>query len=163
VVIIPDHSDCWATEFPDGRYLAGNHSGDVPGRLEDMRFLLDELAVLNTSDPRLAGRMDLDRIGLFGGSYGGVVAQTCRSDSRVKGVLLYDATNLGANAGALPRPFLVALGAANLFYSEDVPATRACHKQKQQRWVEMRVIGKDVVSASGPEGARIRLQARSLF
>ena len=29
VVVSMDHVDCWATEFPDGRYLAGNHSGDV--------------------------------------------------------------------------------------------------------------------------------------
>jgi dienelactone hydrolase len=121
VVMIVDHPDCWATEFPDGRYLAGNHSGDVPGRLKDMQFLLDQLAVLNTSDPLLAGRLDLDRIGVYGGSMGGMVVKTCASDSRVKCALLYDATNIQSLCPAgLQKPFLVALGENNAFYSEDL-------------------------------------------
>jgi dienelactone hydrolase len=120
VVVAIDHSDCWATEFPDGRYLAGNHSGDVPGRLKDMTFLLDKLAVLNTGDPLLAGRLDLDRIGVSGASYGGMVVETCRSDSRVKCAVLYDATNIQSLSPAgLQKPFLVALGESNYFYSED--------------------------------------------
>jgi dienelactone hydrolase len=120
VVVAIDHTDCWATEFPDGRYLAGNHSGDVPGRLKDMTFLLDELAVLNTSDPLFAGRLDLDRIGVSGGSYGGMVVKTCGSDSRVKCALLYDAMNIQSLCPAgLQKPFLVALGESNSFYSED--------------------------------------------
>jgi dienelactone hydrolase len=119
VVVAIDHTDCWATEFPDGRYLAGNHSGDVPGRLKDMTFLLDELAVLNTGDPLLAGRLDLDRIGVSGGSMGGMVVETCRSDSRVKCALLYDATNVQLNPAGLQKPFLVALGESNYFYSQD--------------------------------------------
>jgi hypothetical protein len=73
VVVAIDHSDCWATEFPDGRYLAGNHSGDVPGRLKDMTFLLDKLVELNAADPLFEGRLDLERIGVSGGSFGGMV------------------------------------------------------------------------------------------
>lgn len=120
VVVAIDHTDCWATEFPDGRYLAGNHSGDVPGRLKDMTFLLDELAVLNTGDPLFAGRLDLDRIGVSGGSYGGMVVKTCGSDSRVKCALLYDAMNIQSLCPAgLQKPFLVALGESNAYYSED--------------------------------------------
>jgi dienelactone hydrolase len=119
VVVIVDHTDCWASEFPDGRYLAGSSSGDVPGRLKDMQFLIDELAVLNTSDPLFAGRLDLDRIGVYGGSYGGMVVETCRSDSRVKCAVLYDATNVQLNSAGLQKPFLVALGESNYFYSED--------------------------------------------
>jgi len=119
VVAAIDHPDCWASEFPDGRYLAGNRSGDVPGRLKDMTFLLDQLAVLNTSDPLFAGRLDLDRIGVSGGSMGGMVVETCRSDSRVKCVVLYDATNVQLNSAGLQKPFLVALGETNSYYSED--------------------------------------------
>ena len=119
VVVAMDHTDCWATEFPDGRYLAGNHSGDVWGRLKDMTFLLDELAVLNTGDPLFAGRLDLDRIGVSGGSYGGMVVETCRSDSRVKCAGLYDATNVRLHPAGLQKPFLVALGESNYFYSDD--------------------------------------------
>jgi dienelactone hydrolase len=119
VVAAIDHPDCWATEFPDGRYLAGNHSGDVPGRLKDMTFLLDQLAVLNTSDPIFSGRLDLDRIGVSGGSMGGMVVETCRSDSRVKCAVLYDAGNVQLNPAGLQKPFLVALGETNSCYSED--------------------------------------------
>lgn len=121
VVVTVDHTDCWATEFPDGRYLVGNRSGDVPGRLKDMTFLVDELAVLNTGDPLFADRLDLDRIGIYGGSMGGMVVETCRSDNRVKCALLYDATNIQSLCPAgLQKPFLVALGESNYFYSEDV-------------------------------------------
>ena len=63
VVVAMDHTDCWATEFPDGRYLTGNHSGDVAGRLTDMQFLLDEVTRLNNGDPMFAGRLDLNCIG----------------------------------------------------------------------------------------------------
>ena len=118
VVVTVDHPDCWATEFPDGRYLAGNHSGDVPGRLKDMKFLIDELAVLNSGDPILAGRIDLDRIGVSGGSYGGMVVETCRSDSRVKCAAVYDATNLRLNTAGLQKPFMVALGESNYNYGD---------------------------------------------
>lgn len=114
VVVTMDHTDCWATEFPDGRYLAGVWSGDVPGRLKDMQFLLDEVSVLNTSDPLFAGRLDLDRIGVCGGSFGGMVVETCRSDGRVKCAMLWDATNLRLNTAGLQKPFLVAQGEGSL-------------------------------------------------
>jgi dienelactone hydrolase len=121
VVVGVDHSDCWASEFPDGRYLAGNHSGDIPGRLKDMTFLLDELERLNSSDPLFAGRLDLERIGGSGSSFGGTVVETCRTDSRMKCVAIWDATNIQAlsNAG-LQKPLLIFMGENNFFYSEDL-------------------------------------------
>jgi dienelactone hydrolase len=119
VFVAMDHTDCWATEFPDGRYLVGSSSGDVPGRLKDMQFLLDELAVLDASDPLFAGRLDLSRIGVAGASYGGMVVETCRSESRVKCAALWDATNVQLNSAGLQKPFLIALGESNYFYSED--------------------------------------------
>jgi len=119
VVVATDHPDCWATEFPDGRYLSGNHSGDVTGRLKDMQFLLDELARLDSGDPLFAGRLDLDHIGVYGSSYGGMVVETCRSESRVKCAALWDATNVQLNNAGLQKPFLAALGENNGFYSED--------------------------------------------
>jgi hypothetical protein len=106
VVILPDHPDCYATEFPDGRYLAGNRSGDTPGRFKDFQFLLDELARLQASDPFFAGRLDLNRIGLYGLIYGGMVAEVCRRDERVKCVALLEAENLQLPAAGLQKPFL---------------------------------------------------------
>lgn len=37
----------------------------------DIKFLLDELAQLNISDPRFQGRMDLNQVGVVGQSFGG--------------------------------------------------------------------------------------------
>jgi dienelactone hydrolase len=121
VVVAIDHPDCWATEFPDGRYLAGNRSGDVQGRLKDMTFLLGKLAELNAVDPLFMGRLDLDRIGVQGGSYGGMVVKTCASDDRLKCAVFWDATNIQSLCpNGLQKPFLVALGESNAFYSEDL-------------------------------------------
>ncbi len=85
------------------------HHGGVTGRLKDMQFLLDELALINTGDPLFAGRLDLDRVDVSGGSYGGMVVETCRSDSRVKCAVLYDVMNVRLNPAELQKPFLVAL------------------------------------------------------
>jgi dienelactone hydrolase len=120
IVVALDHPDCWATEFPDGRYLLGNQAGDVPGRLMDNQFLLNELAVVNNSDPILAGKLDLDHIALFGVSFGGEVVQTARSDSRVKCVAIYDATNVLPGGPGLQKPLLVMAGQTNLFSAEDL-------------------------------------------
>jgi predicted dienelactone hydrolase len=64
----------------------------VSSRLKDIQVLLEELGRMDTSDPLLAGRLDLGRIGMIGFSYGGgTAAETCRRDSRVKCVALLDA------------------------------------------------------------------------
>ncbi|HNQ89145.1 MAG TPA: hypothetical protein PKM73_11065 [Verrucomicrobiota bacterium] len=106
VVVAPDHDDCYRTEFPDGRYLAGTGSGDSSGRFSDFTFLLDEMARLNDGDPLFAGRLDLDRIGIYGLIYGGMVAEMCRRDARLKCVALLEAENLQVPAAGLQKPFL---------------------------------------------------------
>jgi predicted dienelactone hydrolase len=65
------------------RYLAG-----------DASFTLDRLTALNQDDPNgvLTGRLDLERIGLFGHSLGGIVgAEACRLETRLRACLLEDA------------------------------------------------------------------------
>jgi dienelactone hydrolase len=119
VVVALDHSDCWASEFPDGRYLAGNRNGDLAGRLKDMQFLLNQLVVLDSSDPSFAGRLDLERVGVLGFSFGGEVVETCRTNSTVKCAAIYDATNLQLNSAGLQKPLLVMLGQTTEFFSED--------------------------------------------
>jgi dienelactone hydrolase len=118
VVLAPDHPDCWATQFLDGRYLKGG-SHDVSGRLKDMTFLVDELARMNQSDPLFAGRLDLDRIAVSGQSAGGMVVETCRTNSRVKCAAIWDATNLQLNTNGLQKPFLAAVGQFGLFFNEN--------------------------------------------
>jgi hypothetical protein len=106
VVLAPDHPDCHKTEFPDGRYLAGASSGDTGGRLLDFQFLLDEVERLDAGDPFFGARLDLNRIGIYGLIYGGMVAEVCRRDARVKCAALLEAENLQVPAAGLQKPFL---------------------------------------------------------
>ena len=71
---------------------------------QDVTFTLRKLAELNQADPsgRLTGRLDLQRIGIFGVSLGGIVAaEACRIEARLKACLVMDApmgravTNIG--------------------------------------------------------------------
>lgn len=52
---------------------------------DDQRFVIDSLASLQTSDPILAGHLDLQRVGVFGMSMGGSASViTCSLDSRCR-------------------------------------------------------------------------------
>ena len=99
IVAAVDHEDCHATAYPDNRGTRFMPPGSVPtssalvsSRLKDIQVLLEELGRMDSSDPLVAGRLDLDRIGMIGmSSGGGTAAETCRRDSRVKCVALLDA------------------------------------------------------------------------
>ncbi|MBU6402565.1 MAG: hypothetical protein KGS61_19780, partial [Verrucomicrobia bacterium] len=112
VVIAPDHTDCFGTDFPGGPYLVGTSSTDpsaidYPNRFKDFQFLLDELTHLQAEDPLLAGRLDLSRVGIYGMSAGGMTAEMCRRDDRLKCVALLDAVCcLQLPASGLQKPFL---------------------------------------------------------
>ena len=87
VVVGLDTSDTTTSVFPDGTVVHGQAVGStsIEDRLHDLQFVIDELANLNASDPRLGGRLDLDKIGVFGWSLGGATAaQLCLRDSRCK-------------------------------------------------------------------------------
>ncbi len=69
-------------------------NGIIPYFAQDVGFTLDELASINTSDPKgiLTGKMDLEQTGVFGMSLGAMVgAETCLNDPRIKACLLEDA------------------------------------------------------------------------
>ncbi len=116
VVVSIEHTDCWGTQFPDGRYLRGNLGAPTDDRRKDMKFLVDELTVLDSGDPLFNGRLDLNRIGVFGMSSGGIVIDTCRTDSRVKCAAIWDGDSFLQNNSGLQKPFLAALGQTNLSY-----------------------------------------------
>lgn len=99
--------------LPDGRIIArspaanvenanGNLADPVVGKLlamwaSDTTFVVDQLQRLN-DDPseRFAGRMDLQRLGMFGHSFGGATAlEFCREDSRCKAALDMDGIPFG--------------------------------------------------------------------
>jgi predicted dienelactone hydrolase len=115
--------------FPDGRVIARtpeNNADLVSGPQQeqlankllqawsaDMRFALDQLERLNTSDPsgRFLGRLDMQRIGVFGHSLGGATAlQFCHDDSRCKAGIDVDGAPLGSVvADGVTQPFMFLL------------------------------------------------------
>lgn len=97
------------TVFPDGRVALNNPAmlpaagGTQPGDQElrekaaaiavaDQRFVMDQLEQLNAGrlDSRFAGKLDLQRIGLTGVSYGAAMVWTCHLDARCKAGLTQD-------------------------------------------------------------------------
>jgi uncharacterized repeat protein (TIGR03803 family) len=92
VVIGLDTRNTVASVLPNGSVIYGQPQAssvagvdaDVEAHLQDSRALLDQLGTLN-ADPRLGGRLDLQRIGIFGFSLGGATAgQLCLRDPRCK-------------------------------------------------------------------------------
>ena len=78
-----------------------------------MGFALDQLERLNTSDPsgRFLGRLDMQRVGVFGHSLGGATAlQFCHDDSRCKAGIDVDGAPLGnVIAEGVTQPFMFLL------------------------------------------------------
>jgi predicted dienelactone hydrolase len=68
----------------------------------DVRFVMDQLVVLNgTASDRFSGRLDLQRIGVFGHSFGRATAlEECHLDSRCKAALDIDGSPFGNVIGA---------------------------------------------------------------
>ena len=78
--------------LPNGSTLHDNSI--IPYLAQDVAFTMDQLAALNQTDPHgiLAGKLDLQRVGAFGVSLGGIVAgEACRLDSRLRACLVMDA------------------------------------------------------------------------
>jgi len=113
--------------FPDGHVAKGTEAANVSDsattaeaqqtldRLvqiwaSDNAFVLNQLAVLNQSDPdqRFAGHLDLNRVGVWGHSFGGAAAaETCRLDERCKAGINLDGSPYGEVVQAgLNHPFM---------------------------------------------------------
>jgi len=116
--------------FPDGRIAhrtpAGNPPEDLPesesmrifNRLievwsADTRFVLDQLARMNASDPSgiFTGRLDLKSAGVFGHSFGGATAaQFCHDDDRCRAGIDIDGRPFGTVVQeGLRQPFMFLL------------------------------------------------------
>ena len=108
IVASIDHTyEATAVEFPDGRFvksLVGSHltntwqtddqtlSSALDVRLDDVKFVIDELERLNTSSGNaFAGKLDLTRLALAGHSLGGLTAWFgVQRDPRFKATVLLD-------------------------------------------------------------------------
>jgi predicted dienelactone hydrolase len=100
VVAAIDHPHAAAgVTFPDGRRVEMDPrmldrafiDRVIPFLAQDASFTLDRLADVDRSDDVLAGRLDLDHVGVFGVSLGGAVAgETCELDPRVRACLPID-------------------------------------------------------------------------
>jgi predicted dienelactone hydrolase len=115
--------------FPDGRVIARapqNNVELVDGAQQvilatklaktwsaDIGFALDEMARLNTSDPsgKFLGRLDMERVGVFGHSLGGATAlQFCHDDPRCKAGIDVDGLPLGnVISDGVSQPFMFLL------------------------------------------------------
>ncbi|WP_256107178.1 lipase [Streptomyces sp. ODS05-4] len=136
VVVAVDHThESSPVEFPGGRVVPGTRPEPGTGtdgarkavdtRVRDIRFVLDQLAELRAGrNPDAARRplpdglgrvLDLDRVGMFGHSAGGITAaETMRVDHRVDagvnldGTLQYSPTDfLPVAREGLDRPFML--------------------------------------------------------
>ena len=94
--------------LPNGRPL--KDSSIVPYLTQDAHFVLDQLAVVNRSDPSgiLTGKLDMQRVGTFGVSLGGiVVGEACRRDPRIRACLVMDAPmSTGVVKAGLRQPVM---------------------------------------------------------
>jgi predicted dienelactone hydrolase len=79
-------------------------------RVADARFVLDELERMSSGTTRspFEGRLDLERVGIFGMSLGGAVTgQTCLEDQRLKAGANLDGTQFGTVIdGFVSQPFM---------------------------------------------------------
>ncbi len=113
VVVGIDHTyDCSFAIFPQATVLTQlvqPWQADLPKidevgltvRVADVEFVRDELARLDRSDALFKGRLDLERSGVFGHSFGGQTAiMVCATDKRFKAGLSLDGYTLISPDGA---------------------------------------------------------------
>jgi dienelactone hydrolase len=125
IVVSSAHGGTAGMELPDGTlvkpklefHLSGNDTNSIAvavfrDETKDLQFVIDELERLNTNDRVFAGRFDLNRIGVFGWSYGGAeAAELCNVERRCKaGVGLDPGGHPNLSKIRFKQPFLILTG-----------------------------------------------------
>lgn len=104
VVVLPKGRVITRAPQNNADLVGGSKQEDLAKHLvqawtSDMSFALDHLERLNTSDTsgKFLGRLDMQRVGVFGHSLGGATAlQFCHDDSRCKAGIDVDGAPLGS-------------------------------------------------------------------
>ncbi|MCU6712092.1 dienelactone hydrolase [Paenibacillus sp. J5C_2022] len=123
IVASIDHTySTFATFFPDGRVTTNTTSKlgfeietlDAIGKVwtEDVAFVLDQLEKLQSGEiaGEAAGKLALDRIGVFGHSFGGATAYDSAFDARIKASINMDGPLFRKRGeAALGKPFMFML------------------------------------------------------
>jgi dienelactone hydrolase len=125
IVVSSSQGGTAGMELPDGTlvkpklefHLSGNDTNAIAvavfqDETRDLRFVIDELERLNAGDRVFAGRLDLDRLGVFGWSYGGAeAAALCNVEPRCKaGVALDAGGHPDLSILRFNQPFLILAG-----------------------------------------------------
>ncbi len=120
--------------LPNGSTL--RDSSIIPYLAQDVTFTLDRLAALNRADPNgiLAGKLDLQRVGVFGVSLGGIVAGVaCRLDARLRACLVMDAPmSIDVVKAGLEQP--------SMWITRDAASMRL-ERQRAGGWPEAEIEG----------------------
>jgi len=115
VVVLPDGGVVKRPSSNDPEDLPAGQADRLINKLlgmwvDDAKFVVDQLQQLNASDSsgRFIGRLDLQRLGMFGHSFGGAQAlQFCHDDSRCKAGIDLDGAPYGTVVqDSLKQPFL---------------------------------------------------------
>jgi predicted dienelactone hydrolase len=163
IVAAIDHPyDTTVTVFPDGRiarFAQDKFDAAVKKphgyidyayeRIEvmarDVRFVIDQLSRYNNPQPGVpfAGHLDLNRLGAFGHSIGGMTsARACQIDNRIRACLDEDSIDdIGSpfsviSPGSIPKqPFLLFIASSSDIFSEKAlhPSNEDLSKQKLSR------------------------------
>ncbi|MFO0946110.1 MAG: prolyl oligopeptidase family serine peptidase [Planctomycetota bacterium] len=92
VVMSPDHTGNAAVTVVDGKLVTNKpalRAASAEDRPKDLSFLIDCMTQMNKgSDSRFAGKVDLDRIGAAGHSFGGyTVGMVINAEPRIKAIV----------------------------------------------------------------------------
>ncbi|QGG51980.1 alpha/beta hydrolase family protein [Lysinibacillus pakistanensis] len=135
IVVSVDHTnDAAYTKFPDGQEVMSQADAysysyniedekDVKTRSKDMSYVLNQLTMLNGKDPQslFTGKIDMDKIGIFGHSYGGsTAAQALLDDSRISaGINIDGPLHEPVASSGFEQPFMFILNEDYLYLSDE--------------------------------------------
>jgi pimeloyl-ACP methyl ester carboxylesterase len=123
----------------------------------DIVSVLDELGRMNKqADGRFAGRLDMNRIGVLGHSFGGAAsAQACSLDDRCKAGIDLDGSLHGpVTKDGVPHPFLFLMSDHEPFRPPDFPGFRQSREHFDQAEAKEMHCTEDVLKIS-PAGYRL--------